>query len=617
MKGSITSIEIIRGNLESKFYNTIEGGIMIFDKFNIRNKILVGTGISIVLMILVSTVVYFNVKKIQETNQWVEFTHEVFDLSNSLVLDMINMETGMRGFLVTGDEKFLEPYKNGKQDFDLIMPEIKKKVSHNPSQVATLEEIDTLSRQWRQEIADTMIQKRQEVNNVPAKFNDLVSLVRKAKGKILMDEIREKIKAFDKIERELLAVRKNESLSAGTRTYLIIVLGTGLSIVLGFFSTFYIARKISDPLKKLVRIFQEMSKGDLEKEVSVVGADEIGKLGQAFNEMVNNLKQKVILADQISNGDLTVKVPLASQADSLGNSFVKMLDNWSKIIGEMKEGSMHLTASTNEISAGAIQQLRNITSQGRAINDFSAGINELSATSTELGRNTEGIVETSRLSIELASKGNEAVEKSLTSMEDIQTTNQGTSEKFSSLVNKVESIAKVLESITSIADKTNLLSVNASIESVKAGEYGKGFGVVASEIRRLADQTVGASQEISAIISDIQKAANEAMMSMEKLGVATQTGLFTVKETGTVFKDLIVSVKNMGPSLEEMKTAVEQQSENTTRLSEVLQQIQRDAEESKTASEQISETTAGLSEMAQQQLGTVKIFKIIQQRADA
>ena len=590
---------------------------MIFDKLNIRNKILVGIGISVVLMILVSTIVYFNINKIQETAQWVEHTHEVVDLGNSLVLDMVNMETALRGFLVAGDEEFLEPYKDGQQNFDLVMTKIKKKVTDNPLQVARLEEIATLSLQWRQKISEPMIKKLQAVNNVPDNFDDLVSVVKEAKGKILMDGIREKIKAFHKVEKELMKLRKAESHKAATRTYLMIVLGTGLSVVLGFFCAFYIARRISDPLNKLVQIFQEMSKGDLEKEVSVLGTDEIGKLGQAFNEMVNNLKQKVILADQISNGDLTVKVPLASQADSLGNSFVKMLDNWSKIIGEMKEGSMHLTASTNEISAGAIQQLRNITSQGRAINDFSAGINELSATSTELGRNTEGIVETSRLSIELASKGNEAVEKSLTSMEDIQTTNQGTSEKFSSLVNKVESIAKVLESITSIADKTNLLSVNASIESVKAGEYGKGFGVVASEIRRLADQTVGASQEISAIISDIQKAANEAMMSMEKLGVATQTGLFTVKETGTVFKDLIVSVKNMGPSLEEMKTAVEQQSENTTRLSEVLQQIQRDAEESKTASEQISETTAGLSEMAQQQLGTVKIFKIIQQRADA
>ncbi|MBF0239366.1 MAG: hypothetical protein HQM12_16820, partial [SAR324 cluster bacterium] len=248
-------------------------------------------------------------------------------------------------------------------------------------------------------------------------------------------------------------------------------------------------------------------------------------------------------------------------------------------------------------------------------NNFSASLNELAATSTQLGKNTEQIVETSRNAIVLANQGNQAVVDSLNSIENIQQTNVGTSEKFKLLVEKVENIAKVLLTITKIADKTNLLSVNASIEAVKAGESGKGFGVVAAEIRRLADQTVLASQDIENIITEIQKAASTAMMSMDKLQATTMDGLEQAQTAGTSFQELIEAVQTIGPSLEEMREGILQQAQSTVQMTHSLQQIQHTADENRLSSEQTSQTTVNLSQMAQQQMEIAQRFKVEKRRS--
>lgn len=324
------------------------------------------------------------------------------------------------------------------------------------------------------------------------------------------------------------------------------------------------------------------------------------------------IREVVQLIDRIALGDLSVKVEVKSE-DEIGLlllSLKKMVETMNSLVGRLSESAMQLNASTNQISATAFEQVQNITTQNLSIQDFSAGVNELAATATELGRNTEQVVQTSRHAIELASQGAGATQSLLTSMERIRNTNEQTASKFSSLIEKVESIEKIVGTITNIADKTNLLSVNASIEAVKAGEFGKGFSVVAAEIRRLADKTVVASQEIADTISDIQKAATTAMSSMENLGTTTKEGIHTVNSAGDSFNALVNIVRTMGPSLEEMKDGTNQQANSTVQMAQSIKEIQQAADESKTGAEQTSETTTSLSSMAHEQLNMVQQFKL-------
>ncbi len=357
---------------------------------------------------------------------------------------------------------------------------------------------------------------------------------------------------------------RNEALIT---TFVILAIFSIFTIVLGILIT----RSITFPLSEDVNLARAVAGGDLTVDISINREDELGVLAEALKNMVNRLRE---------------------------------------IIKELQNSSMQLLSSTNQISASATEQSRNIVQQNNAISNFSSGLNELSTTATEMGRSADYVFETSNQAVNLAGQGTEAIATLLSSIEEIRVTNEGTSEKFTNLVYKVEYIAKVMETINNIADKTNLLSVNASIEAVKAGEFGKGFSVVASEIRRLADQTVVATEEIKEFINDIQKAANDAMMSMEKSSATTLKGTTLVNDAGNSIQNLIEAVQETGPLLEEMRTAIKQQMENTQQMTENIKQIQQTANENKTSTDQTSEATLSLSEIAQKQMKTVQQFKL-------
>ncbi|MBF0277768.1 MAG: methyl-accepting chemotaxis protein [SAR324 cluster bacterium] len=345
----------------------------------------------------------------------------------------------------------------------------------------------------------------------------------------------------------------------------------GAILILSLLGAYFLAEKFTLPIRKAVEITNQLSQGDLSISIDVKSIDEIGQLLMAMQTMQSH---------------------------------------WNQILGNIRDGAMQLTSSTNQISASSTEQSRNIEEQNDAITNFSAGLNELSATSNEMNLSADRVVESANQAIELASQGNKAIVISLNSIEEISSSNSNTSEKFTVLTEKVENIAKVMGTITKIADKTNLLSVNASIEAVKAGEFGKGFSVVASEIRRLADQTVLASEEISELINEIQKAANAAMMSMEKSSATTREGTRQINEAGDSIQALIDAVQEIGPMLVEMKVATEQQMDSARQMTDSIKQIQQMSNENKINAEQISETSIPLTHMAQDQLEIVQQFKV-------
>lgn len=328
------------------------------------------------------------------------------------------------------------------------------------------------------------------------------------------------------------------------------------------------------------------------------------------NGVIHRTRALAHVTQILAKGNLTqgIATEINDELGRLGHDINTMRENLRNLVDEMGNTAIQLNASTNEILLLSQKQVGDSANQNSAISEFSASLNEMAATSNELGRNMDNIVDIVHQTIQVANEGTGAIESSLESMEHIRDANDMTAEKFNTLVEKVERISKVLNTITSIADKTNLLSVNASIEAVKAGEFGKGFGVVATEIRRLADQTMLASQEISDMLDDIQKAANASMMSMDKSKAITREGTERVHLAGTSIHDLIEAVQDIGPRVEEMKEATDQQTEGTRQMTQAIRQIQEASANHKINAEQNAHIADKLSEMAKDQLEVVKVF---------
>jgi len=171
---------------------------MNMDNLSIRNKILFGISIALLLMLAVSATVFVNVQGLQETSKWVEHTQNVMSKGNQLTADMVNMETGMRGFLVAGREDFLEPYDKGKRDFSKVMTQAQQLVSDNPAQVSRLERIDELAQQWIKKAGEAQIDLRRKVNIGFDTIKNFEELQKSIVGKKIFDNLRKALSRLDK-----------------------------------------------------------------------------------------------------------------------------------------------------------------------------------------------------------------------------------------------------------------------------------------------------------------------------------------------------------------------------------------------------------------------------------
>lgn len=167
------------------------------DKLTFRAQLILGNAVVLVLMVCISLVVYLSINKLLDNSKWVEHTHGAIGYGNGLIAEMINMETGMRGFLVSGKDEFLEPYVSGEQRLEQLMAEAKQKVSDNPAQVARLEKIHKLAHHWKEKAAETQIAERRKANEGAAAITHFKQVSARTIGKQIFDSIRVEIKRID------------------------------------------------------------------------------------------------------------------------------------------------------------------------------------------------------------------------------------------------------------------------------------------------------------------------------------------------------------------------------------------------------------------------------------
>jgi len=244
------------------------------------------------LMLIVSGIVYINIVGLIETADWVKHTHAVIADARELEKLIVDMETGVRGFLITDNEIFLDPFKEAQKVLDKKIIKLKKSVSDNSEQIVRLETIDGIVRQWVKSVARPEIAARIESNKNGVAMNNVIYMVNSKMGKNIIDRLRVKLDTFIKVETSLLEIRELESKNAATKTTLIIIAATMLAIFLVLFSALHVSNLISGGLKVLVERTREISSGNLTSKIRIKDDDEIGKLASAFNDMSQQLSDR-------------------------------------------------------------------------------------------------------------------------------------------------------------------------------------------------------------------------------------------------------------------------------------------------------------------------------------
>ncbi len=438
--------------------------------------------------------------------------------------------------------------------------------------------------------------------------------------------------ADDNVKGYVMVAVPSASLHEQKRTAMIISLAIPtLLALLAWLILVQMRRKVVSPLEALRDAAQAVEKGDLSVRVDCNQNDEIGELASSFNAMVEaneratwalkeqteqseaaqkqalELQQKAederkYLREQfqrissviaaVTRGDLTqrLEVEREDEVGALIHEINQMIHDLAGLIhevhtsgNELSEAAHRVAASAEEMSAGAKNQA------GQTI-EVAAAVEEMSATIAESSRNAYEANEMAKRASDLAAEGENVFRETTEGMRRIATIVQESAEKVTALGDSSAQIGEIIQVIGGIADQTNLLALNAAIEAARAGEQGRGFAVVADEVRKLAERTSEATKQIGEMITRIQHNTDEVVASMTRGNEEVRSGLLQADNATHALSEIIESINKMVLMIDQIAAASQQQSTASSQISQNVESISSVAKEVSNATTDLAYT---------------------------
>ncbi|PKR77677.1 methyl-accepting chemotaxis protein [Halalkalibacillus sediminis] len=327
---------------------------------------------------------------------------------------------------------------------------------------------------------------------------------------------------------------------------------------------------ITNPIKKIINSVAETTEGDLTAEINHKSSDELGQLVDAVNTMQQTLRNNI--------GKMVEEVGKVS--DEVSEQSVEL----QRSANEVKEGSTQVASTMQELSAGAESQAENASDLSSVMMTFTDNVKDAN-------ENGKKIQQSSGEVLQLTDEGSLLMKASVEQMSTIEGIVKESVKKVQGLDTQSKEISKLVNVINDIAEQTNLLALNAAIEAARAGEHGKGFAVVADEVRKLAEQVSGSVTDISEIVERIQSESSLVVDSLQSGYAEVENGTGQIKSTGEKFEGIELSVKDMVVGIEEVTNSLTVILRNSEDMTASIQEIASISEESAAGIEETSAST--------------------------
>ncbi|RJP68903.1 MAG: HAMP domain-containing protein [Ignavibacteriales bacterium] len=379
--------------------------------------------------------------------------------------------------------------------------------------------------------------------------------------------------------------------------------------------------KVVATLKMLVDELKQLTKAASEGELSARGKDDnfyggfkeiIFGLNNTLNATLAPINEGSKILSVLATGDLTERMSGSYSGDHqiIKNSINTVADSLSKALLEVNEAVSETASAATEISSSTEELASASQEQSAQTAEIATAVEEMSKTVLENSKNTSFAAELARNAGLKASEGGEVVRKAIKGMEEIAEVVSNSAETVFTLGNNSNKIGEIIQVIDDIADQTNLLALNAAIEAARAGEQGRGFAVVADEVRKLAERTTKATKEIADMIKQIQVVTSEAVKSMHKGKEKVEDGKLLVNQTGNVLKEIITESQKVTDIITQVAAAVEEESASTEQVSKNLESINSITQESAAGIQQIAKASEDLSRLTENLQSMVDRFKL-------
>jgi|GEM_PF-364394 len=371
---------------------------------------------------------------------------------------------------------------------------------------------------------------------------------------------------------------------------------------------------LSAKLTDLVNVAQSISLYHSSPQIQTYEQQsEIGKLQAIFNNIASKISVIVEIAYKISSGDLTTQIQPTEEKDQLGKlqtSFYFMTKNLNSLIKRIQQSGVQITTSSTEIAASGKQLEATVTEQLASTNQVTNTAQEIATTSRNLVKMMEHFAGMTQVTAAAASDSQNELQKMEVTMRQLTEATSSIASKLGVINKKASNINSVVVTITKVADQTSILSLNASIEAEKAGQYGAGFAVVAREIRRLANQTAVATLEIEQIVKDMQSAVSMGVMEMDKFNQSVNQTAEQVNKISDQIGKVINQVQSLPPQFSQVNRNMEEQSQSAQDISEAMEQLSEASQQTVDALRETNSALEQLEEAAQFLRDEISHFKI-------
>ena len=481
-----------------------------------------------------------------------------------LLSNLKDAETGERGFLLTGAERYLEPYNSAIREVDLNVRDVTELTASQAAQQQRIDRLKPLIAGRLSELAETIAVRRQKGQQAA------VEAILTDRGKDLMDEIRRAVGEMEASENELLKERDQgarSTASFATTTILSsgLLLGV-LVLVIGLVTRGSIVR----PLTAFMEFAGRVGQGDLTQQAKISSADELGQLSRSLDQMVVGLK------------DVAGQTRFATQ--NLHSAVAEML------------------ASTQQQSAGTSQQ-------AAAIQQTTTTMEEIVQSGLQISERAKQVAASAEATSAASHAGLQAVENTGRTMEAIREQAEAVAGNVVSLSERTQAIGEIISTVNDLAEQSHLLALNAAIEAAAAGEHGRSFSVIASEVKNLADQSRDATVQVRSILGDIQKGINSSVMLSEEAVKRVESGKHQTDVADQTIREMTEGIQQSVQAFQQIVAGSNQQQLGFAQVTQAIRDIGQASQQSAASTRQLEKAAVSLSALAEQLQKTVERYR--------